>query len=98
MYINWWVRHFPSYIYIYLFIHLTISAGELVPSLGPPAALASYEPPADDEPLPLPGGQEEEVLQLARLPHPPPAPQVLALCATGSNFARANVLHVKQAL
>ena len=84
--------------YIFLFINLTISAGELVPILGPPPALASYEPPADDEPLPVPGGQEEEVLQLARLPHPPPAPQVLALCATGSNFARANVLHVKQAL
>ena len=56
-------------------------AGKLVLSLCSPPALSSYEPPADDEPLPVPGGQEEEVLQLARLSHPPPAPQILALCA-----------------
>ena len=71
-----------------MFLYLAISAGKLVsvsPGSSSPAPAAAHEPPDDDQPPPVPGGQEEALPR-----HPPATLLVLALCAPGSTFMRAN--------
>ena len=66
--------------------YLAISAGKFIsvsPGSSCPTPLGSHEPPDDDQPSPVPGGQEDA------LPRHPPATPVHALCAQGS--MRANV-------